>query len=324
MRMAFVSGTRAVAAGVATLAATFGAQALMTPAYEPIARPPSAPARIVAVGHRGTVRHAPENTIAAHEAAIARGARFIEFDVRMTRDGHFVLMHDASVDRTTNGRGRVADLTLADIRRLDAGSWFGPRFAGERVPTLREALRNIYGRAAVDIDFKGGPPGSGRILADILDEEGYADGPLVTIFARAGDYETLRGVAPRYVLRPHYVSADRTAEVARADGIEIMGLRRRAFSFDRAATVRAHGMELFANVMGFSDGERAFADSVLAGARYIQTDRLDELVAFLKARGLYDDCIPARGGGCWTPGTPQFIARGPQPVNSTAPAAFAN
>lgn len=318
MRMTFVSGTRVVAAGVATLAAAFGAPAFKSPAQEPFSRPPSPPARIVAVGHRGTVRHAPENTIAAHEAAIARGARLVEFDVRMTRDGHFVLMHDASVDRTTNGRGRVAELTLAEILRLDAGSWFGAQFRGETVPTLREALRNIYGRAAVDIDFKGGPEGSGRILADILDEEGYANGPLVTVFARARDYEKLRGVAPRYALRPHYVSAERTAEVARTDNIEIMGLRRRAFSFERAATVRAHGMELFANVMGFADGEQAFADSVKAGARYIQTDKLDELVAYLKARGLYDDCVPARGGGCWRPAAPQMLAR------AAAGAALAN
>jgi glycerophosphoryl diester phosphodiesterase len=292
------------------LAAAFGAPTFLAKGGETrFSPPPPPPARIIAVGHRGTVKHAPENTIAAHEAAIARGARLIEFDVRMTRDGHFVLMHDATVNRTTDGRGRVSELTLAEIRRLDAGGWFGPEFRGEKVPTLREALRNIYGRAAVDIDFKGGPAGSGRILADILDEEGYADGPLVTVFARAADYDKLRDVAPRYVLRPHYVSAERTAEVAKEDGVEIMGLRRRSFSFEKARIVRAHGMELFANVMGFSDGEKAFADSVAAGARYIQTDKLDELVAYLSERGLYDDCVPARGGGCWKGSSTRLMAR---------------
>jgi hypothetical protein len=145
----------------------------------------------------------------------------------------------------------------------------------------------------------------------------------VTVFARAGDYEKLKGVAPRYVLRPHFVSAAHAAQVAKEDGIEIMGLRRRSFSFRNAEAVRTNGMELFANVMGLSDGERAFADSVQAGARYIQTDKLEELVAYLSERGLYDDCVPVRSGGCWKPEQERLMARAPAPRVWSAQAAFA-
>lgn len=270
--------------------------------------PPKYAGEIVAVGHRGTTKYAPENTIAAHEAALSLGARAIEIDVRMTADGHFVVMHDASVNRTTNGRGRVSKLTLAEIRRLDAGSWFGPQFAGERVPTLREALRNLRGRAAIDIDFKGGPRNSGEHLADILDEEGFADGPLVTVFARSWHYARLRAVSPRYALRPHYVAGRSAQERARADGVRIMGLRRRAFSFAAADAIREHGFSLFTNVMGGADGPEGFADSIAAGARFIQSDRLDELVPYLRERGLLATCVPARDLSCWAPARNATVA----------------
>lgn len=90
--------------------------------------------------HRGASESHPENTIAAFREAIRLGVHQIEFDVNMTKDGHLVLMHDLTVDRTTDGSGRVADLTLNQIKRLDAGRWKDAKFAGLRVPTLAEAL----------------------------------------------------------------------------------------------------------------------------------------------------------------------------------------
>ncbi|HMI53952.1 MAG TPA: glycerophosphodiester phosphodiesterase family protein [Candidatus Saccharimonadales bacterium] len=92
------------------------------------------------VAHRGASGHAPENTLAAFRKAVTLGATFIETDLQLTRDTHFVAIHDETVNRTTNGQGAVHDLSLAEIRRLDAGSWFGSEFTGERVPTLEEAL----------------------------------------------------------------------------------------------------------------------------------------------------------------------------------------
>ena len=92
------------------------------------------------IAHRGFSAAAPENTSVAVRKGMAVGADGCEFDVRLSRDGVVVLMHDATVDRTTDGTGRVAELTLADLRRLDAGSWKDAEFRGERVPTLGEAL----------------------------------------------------------------------------------------------------------------------------------------------------------------------------------------
>ncbi len=93
--------------------------------------------------HRGDNAAAPENTIPAIAAAVRMGAKQIEFDVRLSRDGRLVIMHDATVDRTTNGTGKVAELTFSGLRALDAGSWFGEAFAGTKVPTLEEVLAAI-------------------------------------------------------------------------------------------------------------------------------------------------------------------------------------
>jgi glycerophosphoryl diester phosphodiesterase len=92
------------------------------------------------VAHRGGSGYAPENTMAAFRRAVELGATFIETDLRMSRDAQLVAMHDAEVNRTTNGRGPVNQLTLAELRALDAGSWFGAEFAGEHIPTLDEVL----------------------------------------------------------------------------------------------------------------------------------------------------------------------------------------
>jgi glycerophosphoryl diester phosphodiesterase len=95
---------------------------------------------MLAIAHRGASGYAPENTFAAFRKALAMGAGFVETDLHLSRDARFVAIHDATVNRTTNGQGAVHDLTLADLRKLDAGSWFGSEFAGERIPTLEEIL----------------------------------------------------------------------------------------------------------------------------------------------------------------------------------------
>jgi len=95
---------------------------------------------LLAIAHRGASGYAPENTFAAFRRATALGAGFIETDLQLSRDARLVAIHDATVNRTTNGQGAVHDMTLAELRRLDAGSWFGSEFAGERIPTIEEIL----------------------------------------------------------------------------------------------------------------------------------------------------------------------------------------
>jgi glycerophosphoryl diester phosphodiesterase len=113
--------------------------------------PAPAPLRFA---HRGARTRTPENTLAAFETALRLGVDAIEFDVRLSADGVAMVIHDETVDRTTDGEGRVGDRTLDELRRLDAGSWFAPEFRGERVPTLEETLHWARGRCGVNIEMK--------------------------------------------------------------------------------------------------------------------------------------------------------------------------
>jgi len=102
------------------------------------------------VAHRGLLQHAPENTLTNFRACLELRLGF-EFDVARTKDGHLVCIHDDTVNRTTNGTGKVADLTLEAIRQLDAGSWFDSKFAGEKVPTIEEVLKLVADHRQQDV-----------------------------------------------------------------------------------------------------------------------------------------------------------------------------
>ena len=108
------------------------------------------------IAHRGDSAHRPENTLASFASALEVGASLIEFDVQLTGDGHVVVIHDADVGRTTDGRGDVREMTLADVRALSAGypEKFGDTWAGERIPTLAEVLSLLHGRARAMIEIK--------------------------------------------------------------------------------------------------------------------------------------------------------------------------
>ena len=108
----------------------------------------------VVIAHRGASSVAPENTLVSAEQGIAYGADMIELDIHLTKDGEVVVIHDHLVDRTTNGTGAIADMTLAEIQKLDAGSWKDPKFSDQRIPTLDEFLKLVNGRATVLIEIK--------------------------------------------------------------------------------------------------------------------------------------------------------------------------
>ena len=103
--------------------------------------------------HRGASHYAPENTLAAFEIAIKQQADAIELDVKMTADGHVVVIHDQTLDRTTDGTGNVADMELAQIKELDAGIHYDDQFMGEKVPTLEEVLIQMDKRIPINIEL---------------------------------------------------------------------------------------------------------------------------------------------------------------------------
>ena len=111
------------------------------------------------VAHRGASGNYPENTLLAFQKALEIGVDEIELDLYLTKDDHLVIMHDSTVDRTTDGTGAISDLTLAEIKALDAGGVFGEQFRGERVPTWEEALELVQGKVGLNVHLKeGGNP----------------------------------------------------------------------------------------------------------------------------------------------------------------------
>ncbi len=153
------------------------------------------------VGHRGAKMRAPENTLAGFRAAKRLGAGWVELDAKLTRDGIPVVIHDETLERTTDGAGRVDSATLKEIRFLDAGRWFAPEYAGEKVPTLAEALQVIAAEGlGVNVEIK---PCPGReretALASIrVIRETWPAGhplPILSSFKRAS-LETAEAMAP--------------------------------------------------------------------------------------------------------------------------------
>lgn len=142
------------------------------------------------LGHRGVRGHASENTLASFEQGIQMGATMLELDIHLSRDQQLVVIHDATMDRTTDGTGLVSDMTLEEIQQLDAGAWFGPEFAGERVPTLQQVIDLVKGRAYLNVEIKVGGFGQDRIvypeivdlLTDVLTASGMEDDVVVSSF----------------------------------------------------------------------------------------------------------------------------------------------
>ncbi|MGV3642251.1 MAG: glycerophosphodiester phosphodiesterase [Adhaeribacter sp.] len=112
--------------------------------------------KIALIAHRGASDSAPENTLAAIRKALEGPADFIEIDIHQTRDQQVVVMHDADVARTTNGEGNIGELSLAELRQLDAGSWYDSTFSQEKVPTLEEVLQLVKGKKKLLIEIKKG------------------------------------------------------------------------------------------------------------------------------------------------------------------------
>lgn len=107
----------------------------------------------IILAHRGDLAHAPENTLPAFQQALQKGADGVELDAKLTSDGHVIVIHDSTVDRTTDGTGRVASFTLEAIRKLDAGKWFNEKFTGTKVPLLEEVFEIVGKDKMINIEL---------------------------------------------------------------------------------------------------------------------------------------------------------------------------
>ncbi len=184
--------------------------------------------KILNLSHRGANRVAPENTLAAFEAALEMEADGVELDVMLSKDGEVVVIHDYEVDRTTDGHGRVKDMTLAELKALDAGSWFGEEFAGQRIPTLQEAIDLVARRGLINIELKTeslGTDGLEAKVAQIIKDNDLYDRVIVSSFNpiaiwRIKRIEGLIGTALLYGDEvPFYLRRPWLAPLIRADAL---------------------------------------------------------------------------------------------------------
>lgn len=168
------------------------------------------------VAHRGFSGKAPENTLAAVRMALALPyVRWMEIDVQLTRDGVPVVIHDFTLDRTTNGHGKIKNMDYEHLRRLDAGSWKGRAFRGERVPSLEEVLELASGRLHLNIELKTSGdmyPGLEKAVIDLVSSKGMRDDVVLTSFD-AGALQRIKELDPRF--RTGLIYDSRTGDPAR-------------------------------------------------------------------------------------------------------------
>ena len=236
-------------------------------------------ADFMVIAHRGASAYAPENTLAAFDLALQLGCRHLELDIDFTSDGHIVVMHDDTVDRTTNGTGPVGSHTLAELRALDAGSWFGTPFAGERIPTFAEVLARYQGRVHLHTEIKGRAARLASCTADLVRQYAMADHVTVTSFQRPR-LEEMRAYAPE-LPTGWLVSEVSDATIARARELGLTQICPRANTVTPALVRRLHAEGFVVRAWGVAD-EALMRQVVDAGADGMTVNFPDTLLAYVQ------------------------------------------
>jgi len=240
------------------------------------------PAR--ACAHRGDNKVAPENTVPAFRLAVEKGAHQIEFDVAMSEDGELVIMHDPTVDRTTDGTGHVRELPFDELRRLDAGSWKSPEYAGTQIPTFREVLEAAPPPALLNCHLREAPSLPEETVRQIVEMGRVDQCFLACTVAQA---QAARAVCPEIRIcnldgqgPPNSDYPQRTIELG-AELIQIWG-------WDDSmaqAVARLHDAGVTVNYFGTSEA-LMMRRLIEAGVDYILTDDLDLMLAVLQEYGI--------------------------------------
>lgn len=162
-------------------------------------------------GHRGASAYAPMNTMPAFELAVEQGVDGIELDVHRSEDGHPVIVHDFTVDATSDGHGHVADMTLSELKALDAGSWFDTRFTGTRIPTLDEVFDTVGQKVIINVEIKSISvitDGIEQLISDCIQRHGMQERVIVSSF-NPMTLRRFREIAPQvpigYLYAPGYL-----------------------------------------------------------------------------------------------------------------------
>lgn len=243
---------------------------------------------VMIAAHRGAHLEDPENSLAAFRKTIELGVDIIELDVRCTKDGVLVCMHDKTVDRTTNGKGNVKDLTFEEIRKLRLKH--NGELTSEMIPTLEEALTLTRGKIMVDLDIKSAE--CITAIMDMVNKTNTADQCLFFV-GEAEHVKMLKDKNPAFMTLLRTNSAKEVTEafkVAKSEAIHIDDSHNNA---EVIKSIKANGARVWHNALGDVDKEvkaghtAAFGQSISTGANIIQTDYPALLKQFLISKKMY-------------------------------------
>ena len=257
---------------------------------QPVALPESKN-KLLVIAHRGNHVKVPENTLASFKEAIKAGADYVEVDLRTSKDGRLVVMHDATVDRTTNGKGKVSDLTFEEIKKLEV---FNQNKKNHRVPEFGEVLKLCKGKINIYLDFKEAD------VAETLKQikEAGMEKQVVVFINKIPQYKKWRELAPDMPLMTSLFD-----EIKNADQLRIFLGQVKIEVLDNVQDremVKAaaeNGVGVWLDVQDPAEGPTSWKDALDKGIQGIQTDKPAELIAYLKANGwrsgVPDKTIPA-------------------------------
>ena len=230
-------------------------------------------------GHRGAMAHAPMNTMASFQAALEQGADGIELDAQLSQDGQIIVLHDRTVDATTDGQGAVADLTLPQLKALDAGAWFDAAFAGETIPTLDEVFAAFGASLLINVEIKCDSAEAAEAAGAVADcIERYAcSGRVIVSSFNPLALRRLHAIAPDILIGCLYESAAAEPQPGDFPG---EALHPKHVLIDAAYMDRARAQGYYVNTWTVNDPQRALALKRL-GVNAIITDDPAAIIAAL-------------------------------------------
>ena len=242
---------------------------------------------VLVTAHRGFSGDAPENTLAAFRKAIDTGSDMMELDVRFSKDAQMVVIHDDTLDRTTNGRGKVSDYTLKELKQLDAGSWFAPQISSEQIPTLKEVLELAKGKIPVNIEIKDDSRGQYKItdLADRALQEvkkaGMAEGVIFSSFYPSS-LQRIKERDPRmWVALLYHRDWQSLGEVTGGRAFSVVNLRHSFLTREKIRRIHQEGMKVNTYTVNSEEEMEKFIGWGIDG---IITNHPDKLIQILKKK----------------------------------------
>ena len=236
---------------------------------------------VAVIGHRAGAGIAPENTLAAIRQAIRLRVDYVEVDVRTTRDGELVIMHDPTVDRTTEGHGAVRDLTLAEIRLLAVKNAFGSGFRNEQVPTLHEVLALCRGSVHVYLDHKDADTAGALKALNAYEMEKN-----VLVYNEPEALKEWKRLAPAIPVMPSLPPTFRkpggVADFEARYPAEALDGHIREWTKELVDQAHAASVKVYVDIMGPTDNTEGYAHALALGVDGIQTDYPDRLTKFLR------------------------------------------